>query len=216
MRRWGIFVVLLGVLIGSSALALGFSVRGALRYDGAFGLEGELEYADRLDETLTWGVRASLQAIPLSDVVLIVPNGFLEYRQGLIQDGPTALSGYGKLELGIGELPQFFPRAVLSAGVEGRMPLMDGLDGFAQSGAYFDFIVTNRARLGVTGRVGAILIPFVPYLGAEYYYDFYPQTGVPKVYLGSLMYLSPQFFWGLEGGFDPSAFVRVLFQFSER
>jgi hypothetical protein len=161
-------------------------------------------------------VRASLQAIPVSNVVLIVPNGFLEYRQGLLQDGPTVLSAYGKLELGIGELPRFFPRAVLTAGAEGRMPLADGVDGFVQSSLYFDFIVTNRARLGVTGRVGAILIPFVPYLGAEVYYDFYPATGVPKVYLGSLMYLSPQLFLGLEGGFDPGLFVRLVFQFSER
>lgn len=216
MRRWGTFVVLLGVLVGSSAFALGFSVRGALWYFGQVGLEAEAEYADQLDQHLTWGVRASFQGLPLSSPVLIIPNGFLEYRQNLFQDTGTTLSGYGKLELGIGEVPQFFPRAVLTAGADGRMPLTEGIDGFAQASTYFDFIVTNRARLGVTGRVGAIIIPFVPYVGAEYYYDFYPQASVPKVYAGSLLYLSRQFFVGLEGGFDPGAFVRLIFQFSER
>lgn len=216
MRRLGIVVAVLGVWAGSSALALGFSVRGALWYFGQFGLEAELEYADKLDQNLTWGVRASFQGLPLSSPVLIVPNGFIEYRQTLLQDAGTSLSGYGKLELGIGEVPQFFPRAVVTAGADGRMPVSDGADGFAQGSTYFDFIPTNRARLGVAGRVGAIIIPFVPYVGAEYYYDLIPKTSVPKVYAGSLLYLSPQFFVGLEGGFNPGGFVRLLFQWSER
>jgi len=216
MRRLGIFVMLLGMWVGSSALALGFSVRGALWYFGAFGLEAEAEYADKLDQNLTWGVRASFQGLPLSSPVLIVPNGFIEYRQNLLQDVNTTLSGYGKLEMGIGLVPQFFPRAVLTAGADGRTPVAEGIDGFAQTSTYFDFIPTNRVRLGVTGRVGAVLIPFIPYLGAEYYYDFIPKTSVPKVYAGSLMYLSPQIFVGLEGGFNPGGFVRLLFQWSER
>lgn len=216
MRLIGRLLLLAVLLLGSSAFALGFSVRGALRFDGKFGLEGEVEYADRLDAKITWGVRASLRAIPLSDpLILIVPGGFIEYRQTLLDD-KTTVSGYGKAELGVGLLPQFFPRLVLTGGLDGRTPIAEDLDGFAQVSTYFDFIVTNRAKLGLTGRVGAILIPFVPYVAFDLNYDFYPATVGSNIYAGTLLYLSPQFFLGLEAGFDPGGYVRLFFQWSER
>ena len=217
MRLMGKLFLLTMLLISSSALALGFSVRGAVRFDGKFGLEGEVEYADKLDPKITWGVRASLRAIPLSDpVVLIVPNGFIEYRENLLEDKTTVLSGYGKAEVGIGWLPQFFPRLVLTGGIDGRTPLADGIDGFGQASSYFDFIVTNRAKLGLTGRVGAIIVPVVPYVGFDLNYDFYPGSFGRNLHLGNLLYLSEQFFLGLEGGFDTSGYVRLFFQWSER
>lgn len=107
MRLMGRLLLLVVLLAGSSAFALGF--------DGRLGLEGEAEYADRLDARVTWGVRA----IPLSDpLILIVPGGFAVYRETPLEEGATVLSAYGKAKAGIGWLPQF-PQFFL--GLEARL-----------------------------------------------------------------------------------------------
>jgi hypothetical protein len=213
MKR--VILMLTMLVLGSLAVAQGFAIRGAFPFNlssNKLGLEGELEYNAKLDANLTWGVRLSAQKIPLDggDLTLIVPNGFIEYRVAL----QTATSAYGKAELGIGILPQFFPRVVLTGGFDSRYTL-GGVEVIGQTSAYFDFIVTNRAKLGATGRFGVLLIPLVPYLAADINYEFYKSQFVPKVYAGSLLFLSPQFFLGLEGGTDSDPFVRLFFQFSQ-
>ncbi len=216
------FLVVLVFAISQQAAALGFSVRGAFQYNFAasnpFGLEGEIEYSDKLNEQITWGVRASVQdsALGFNDVILIVPNAYISYRTEIYRQDRATASAYGTLELGLGLLPQIFPRAVATIGMEGALPFTPELNGFAQSKLSFDFIVTNRAKITAEGRVGIIVIPFVPYLGANYAYDFYPSTGAAKIFLGSLMFLSPQFFIGLETGLDPNVYARLFFQFTER
>lgn len=213
MQRVWVFLAM--VILGSLAVAQGFAIRGAFPFNlssSKLGFEGELEYSAKLDANLTWGIKASAQKIPLDggDLVLILPGGFLEYRLTLM----AQTSAYAKAELGIGLSPQFFPRVVLSGGLDSRYQL-SGLEVFGQTSAYFDFIVTNRAKLGVTGRFGAIVVPFVPYLATDLNYDFYPARFVPKLYAGSLLFLLPQFFLGLEGGVDTNGFVRLFFQFSQ-
>jgi len=221
MRRWLWVVSLIVALLGSSALALGFSVRGATRYDigsNKFGLEGELEYADKLNDNLTWGVRASVRKIPLldGDLTLLVPNLFAEFRQTVEGDDKRVVSWYGRAELALGLSPQIFPRTVLSIGADSRFPLSESLDGFLQLSGYWDFIVTNRSRLGLKGRAGAIMVPFVPYLAFDLNYDLYPGQFNPNIFAGTLLYLSQQFFLGLEGGYDTNAYLRLFFEFSER
>lgn len=213
MKR--VFLVLALMVVGSLAMAQGFAIRGAFPFNlnsNKLGAEAEVEYNGRLDANLIWGLRVSLQQIPLDggQTTLIFPNGYLEYRVPL----QTGVSGYGRAELGVGILPQFFPRVVLTGGLDSRYAL-GGLEVIGQASAYFDFIVTNRAKLGLTGRFGTLLIPLVPYLAADLSYDLYPQTFVPKVYAGTLLFLSPQFFLGLEGGTDTTPFVRLFFQFSQ-
>lgn len=221
MRRWWMVFMMGALVLGSSAFALGFSVRGAVRYDfGAnkLGLEGELEYADTLDANLTWGVRLSTRAVPLdAPLVLIVPNGFVEYRTALKEGAELTSSAYARAEVGIGWLPQFFPRLVLSGGIDNRYAELLGLkDVFVQSKVSLDFIPTERLTPGLETRIGLIIIPFVPYLAAGVDYNFVNSTLSPKLFAGSLLFLSPQFFLGLEGGIDPSGFVRLFFQFAER
>jgi hypothetical protein len=195
-------------VLASSALGAGFSVRAALNYP--LGLEGELEYAAIVEPGLTWGVRLSAQKTPDADLVLIIPNAFIEYRKTVKEN--TSL--YSKLELGIGWLPQFFPRAVLTLGIDSRYSLA-GLDVVSQASIYLDFIVTNRAKLGSTGRFGLIVIPFVPFIGLDLSQEFYSNTFTPKLYAGSLLYLSQQLFIGLETGSSNGAYARLFFQFSE-
>ncbi|GEM83394.1 hypothetical protein [Meiothermus hypogaeus] len=219
-RGWRVWI-LLAVVLGSTAFALGFSVRGAVRYDlgsNKLGLEGELEYADQLDANLTWGVRLSTRAVPWDGpLVLIVPNGFIEYRTALKESPELSSSAYARAEVGLGWLPQFFPRLVLSGGIDNRYAEFVGLkDVFVQSKLSLDFIPTERLTPGLETRVGLILVPFVPYLAAGVDYNFVNSTLSPKLYAGSLLFLSPQFFLGLEGGLDPSGFVRLFFQFAER
>ncbi len=221
MRRWWMALMLLAVLLGGSAVAQGFSVRGAVRYDfglNKLGLEGELEYADKLDANLSWGVRLSTRAVPWdAPLVLIVPNGFVEYRTALKESAELTSSAYARVEVGIGWLPQFFPRLVLSGGIDNRYAELLGLkDVFVQSKVSLDFIPTERLTPGMETRVGLIVIPFVPYLATGLDYNFVSSTLSPKLFAGSLLFLSPQFFLGLEGGLDPSGFVRLFFQFAER
>ena len=209
-----VMLVLTVLVLGSLGMAQGFAIRGALPFNltsNKLGLEGELEYNAKLDTNLTWGVRLSAQQIPLDggNLTLIVPNGYIEYRVPL----QANVSAYGKAELGIGILPQFFPRVVLTGGLDSRYAL-GGLEVIGQTSAYFDFIVTNRAKLGATGRFGVLLIPLVPYLAADLNYEFYNGRFIPKVYAGSLLFLSPQFFLGLEGGTDSDPFIRLFFQFT--
>lgn len=213
MRR--VLVLLAIMMLGGLAMAQGFAIRGAFPFNlgsSQLGFEGELEYNSKLDANLTWGVKVSAQKIPLDggDLVLILPGGFLEYRFNLM----SQTSAYAKAELGIGLSPQFFPRLVLTGGLDSRYQV-SGLEVFGQTSAYFDFIVTNRAKLGVTGRFGAIAIPFVPYVAADLNYNFYPAVLVPKLFAGSLLFLSPHLFLGLEGGIDTNGFVRLFFQFSQ-
>ncbi len=220
MKKLWIVFMLGVILLGSSGLALGFSVRGAVRYDfglSKVGLEGELEYADRLDANLIWGVRISARAVPLdSPLVLLAPNGFIEYRTTLKDSTALTSSLYARAEVGLGWLPQFFPRLVLSAGIDNRYKLAGLEDVFVQSKLSLDFIPTERLTPGLETRVGLIVIPFVPYLAAGLDYNFLNSTLSPKLYAGSLMFLSPEFFLGLEAGIDPSGFVRLFFQFAER
>ncbi len=221
MRRWWMLLMLLAVLLGGSAVGQGFSVRGAVRYDlgpNKLGLEGELEYADKLDASLTWGVRLSTRAVPLdAPLVLIVPNGFVEYRTALKESAELTSSAYARAEVGLGWLPQFFPRLVLSGGIDNRYTELLGLkDVFVQSKVSLDFIPTERLTPGLETRVGLIVIPFVPYLAAGLEYNFVSSTLSPKFFAGSLLFLSPQFFMGLEGGVDPNGFLRLCFQFAER
>ncbi|MCX7782349.1 MAG: hypothetical protein N2318_01750 [Meiothermus sp.] len=219
-RGWRV-LILLAVVLGSSAFALGFSVRGAVRYDlglNKLGLEGELEYADPLDANLTWGVRLSTRAIPWdAPLVLIVPNGFIEYRTTLKESAELSSRAYARAEVGLGWLPQFFPRLVLLGGIDNRYAEFLGLkDVFVQSKLSLDFIPTERLTPGLETRLGLIVIPFVPYLAAGLDYNFVNSTLSPKLFAGSLLFLSPQFFLGLEGGLDPNGFVRLFFQFAER
>jgi hypothetical protein len=214
-------LMLLAVVLGSSAFALGFSVRGAVRYDlglNKLGLEGELEYADKLDTNLSWGVRLSTRAVPLdAPLVLIVPNSYVEYRAALKDSAELTSSAYARAEVGLGWLPQFFPRLVLSGGIDNRFAELLGLkDVFVQSKVSLDFIPTERLTPGLETRVGLIVIPFVPYLAAGVDYNFVSSTLSPKLFAGSLLFLSPQFFLGVEGGLDPSGFVRLFFQFAQR
>ncbi|HEU4740484.1 MAG TPA: hypothetical protein VFS50_02665 [Meiothermus sp.] len=211
-RRWTMGLALLLVAIGW-AQAAGFSVRGALRYDGGgFGAEGEAGFGQKLSPQLEVGAKLSLRAIPFSDpLILIVPNAFAEYRSSLAE----GVQGVGRAELGLGILPQLFPRVYLSGGVDARYKLAD-LDVFGQARLNFDFIPTNRATPSLSGRFGAILIPFVPYAGGELGYNLVSAASSLNVFVGSLLYLSPQFFVGLEGGFNNGGYLRLVAEFDER
>jgi len=205
MRRWWMALMLLAGVLGSSAFAQGFSLRGAVRYDlgpNKLGFEGELEYADKLEANLSWGLRLSTRAVPWdAPLVLIVPNGFVEYRTALQESKELTSSVYARAEVGIGWLPQFFPRLVLSGGIDNRYAEVLGLkDVFVQGKASLDFIPTERLTPGLETRVGLVVIPFVPYLAAGVDYNFISSTLSPKLVAGSLLFLSPQFFLGLGGG----------------
>lgn len=218
MKRM-LVLAFLGLISG--AFAAGFSVQGAYRYnfDGSPNtLEGEFGYSDYLMPGLEVGGRLALQLDPLGQAWTVLPYGFAEYRQTLFSEGSTAVSGYGRFELGLGtsSLAPFFPRTVLAAGLDGRTSLGDGLDGFGQFKLSHDFIITNRSKIGLSSRVGLIAIPFVPYVAAEYSYDLYPSTSNLNLYVGSLLYLSRQFFVGLEGGYNNHSYIRFFASFGER
>lgn len=200
-----------------SAYAQGFSVRGATTVNfgtGNVSVSAEAEYAFKLSSEWKIGIKSTFSLDPISDndIVLIVPNLFTNFETTLYDWDGKPFDTTAKLELGLGVLPRIFPRLLLSGEAQQKTLLAVGVSGFALATASFDFVVTNRAEIGLSIRTGAVIVPFVPYLTGGVTYDLYPGTGSFTLALGSLIYFTPESFVGLEVGFNPGGFVRVFFQ----
>lgn len=211
--------------------AEGFSVRGAFRaaLNSSLNLQAEAGYSDLVLPGLEVGGRLAvdLTAEPITggDVIGIQGStsvllyGFAEYRKTLSNNRTDA---FGRGELGVGYLfsPEpstFFPRAVLSTGLEGSSVFNENIKSFGQLKASFEFVPTDRATLGSSQRIGFIIIPFVPYVASESYYNFTKGEPDFSAYLGSLLYFSEQLFLGVDVGVNnDTGYARVFTSFTER
>lgn len=230
MRLSGKVLVVWTILVCSPVLAEGFSVQGAFRakLNGSFNIQGEGGYSDTVLPGLEVGGRLALDltVAPIvgGDVIGIYAEtsillyGFAEYRKTLSNNTTDA---FGRGELGVGYLfsnrNTFFPRVVLSTGLEGSSPFNETMDSFGQLKASFEFIPTDRAKLGSSQRIGLIIIPFVPYVASESYYNFIDESVDFYAYVGSLLYFSEQVFIGADVGVNNNTgYARVFANFTER
>jgi hypothetical protein len=217
------------ILVCSTAFAEGFSVQGAFRanLNGALIIQGEGGYSDQVLPGLEVGGRLALDLNPVGDSTSILLYGFAEYRktvleQTLYEENDLATQAFARGELGVGYLfsdarNTFFPRAVLSTGLEGSSPFSTSMKTFGQLKASFEFIPTDRAKLGSSQRIGFIIIPFVPYVASEFYYNFIDESVDFYAYAGSLLYFSEQIFIGVDLGVNNNTpYARVFANFTER
>jgi hypothetical protein len=224
VRVLGWLVICLG--FGTMVLAEGFSVQGAFRANlrGSPIFQAEGGYSDLVLPELEVGGRLALDMNPLGEKTSVLLYGFADYRKTLQN---TTTVAFGRGELGVGylfseERNTFFPRAVLSTGLEGSSPFNENIDSFGQLKASFEFVPTDRAKLGSSQRVGFIIIPFVPYIASESYYNFIDGSSEFSAYLGSLLYFSEQLFVGADLGVNSTGadtttgYARVFANFTER
>jgi hypothetical protein len=216
--------------------AEGFSVRGAFRaaLDTSLNLQAEAGYSDLVLPGLEVGGRLAIDLIAeptlRGDVIStetstsVLLYGFAEYRKTLSNEITDA---FARGELGVGylfsaERNTFFPRAVLSTGLEGSSVFNENIKTFGQLKASFEFVPTDRAKLGSAQRVGFIIIPLVPYIASESYYNFINGSSEFSAYTGSLLYFSEQLFIGLDVGIKDSVtdntagYARIFTSFTER
>ena len=218
------FIPLLLIVLLGQTYAEGFGVQAAFRYDFDGDLIGQAEsgYSAKVLPNLEVGGRLALDLNPIGESTTVLAYGFGEYRTSLLEQAGTTTSAYARAELGAGyisseELNTFFPRGVVAVGIDGRSPSTDTIDGFGQVKLSFDYIPTNRTKFGVSHRIGLIIIPVVPYIAFEVAYDLTPQEVDLKVYAGSLLYLSQQFFLGVDvGTTNAVGYARLFASFSER
>lgn len=218
------FLAFITVALFSQGFAEGFAVQAAFRYDFDGDLIGQAEggYSAKVLPSLEVGGRLALDLNPIGESTTVFAYGFGEYRNALLEEAGTTTSAYVRAELGAGYinsevLKTFFPRGVVAVGVDGRSPTAGTIDGFGQFKLSFDYVPTNRAKFGVSNRVGLIVIPVVPYVAFEVTYDLTPQEVDVKAYVGSLLYLSPQFFLGVDVGMNNAVgYARLFASFSER
>jgi hypothetical protein len=222
--------------LGNVVLAEGFTVQGAFRaaLDSSLNLQAEAGYSDLVLPGLEVGGRLAvdLTAEPTlrGDVIStetstsVLLYGFAEYRKTLSNNTADA---FGRGELGVGylfsvERNTFFPRAVLSTGLEGSSVFNENIKSFGQLKASFEFVPTDRAKLGSSQRIGLIIIPLVPYVASESYYNFIDGSSEFSAYAGSLLYFSEQLFIGLDVGIKDSetdnatVYAKVFTSFTER
>jgi hypothetical protein len=180
---------------GGMTYAEGFSVQGAFRanLNGSPIIQGEGGYSDQVLPGLEVGGRLALDLNPVGEKTSVLLYGFAEYRktvlaQSIIAENDLATQAFARAELGVGylfseERNTFFPRAVLQTGLEGSSPFSATLKTFGQLKASFEFIPTDRAKLGSSQRIGFIAIPFVPYVASESYYNFIGGTSDVYAYV---------------------------------
>jgi hypothetical protein len=217
------------LVVGGMVCAEGFSVQGAFRanIDGSLIIQGEGGYSNQVLPGLEVGGRLALDLNPVGDKTSVLLYGFAEYRKTVLErtvfvESDVATQAFGRGELGMGylfsaERNTFFPRAVLSTGLEGSSPFSVNLKTFGQLKASFEFIPTDRAELGSSQRIGFIAIPFVPYVASESYYNFTGGTSDVYAYVGSLLYFSEQIFIGADLGVNnDTGYARVFANFTER
>jgi hypothetical protein len=215
--------LVLGV-VASMACAEGFSVQGAFRanLNGSWIIQGEGGYSDQVLPGLEVGGRLALDLNPVGEKTSVLLYGFAEYRKAVLEGETASTSAFGRGELGVGyffsaERDTFFPRVVLSGGLEGSSTFNETIDSFGQLKASFEFIPTDRAKLGSSQRIGFIIIPFVPYVASESYYNFIDESVDFYAYVGSLLYFSEQIFVGADLGVNNNTgYARVFANFTER
>jgi hypothetical protein len=195
--------------------------------DGSLILQGEGGYSDQVLPGLEVGGRLALDLNPVGEKTFILLYGFAEYRktfleQSVLSENDWVTQAFARGELGVGylfseERNTFFPRAILQTGLEGSSPFSVNLKTFGQLKASFEFIPTDRAKLGSSQRIGFIAIPFVPYVASESYYNFIGGTSDVYAYVGSLLYFSEQIFMGADLGINNNTgYARVFANFTER
>jgi hypothetical protein len=229
MRLAAKVLVVWTILVCSTVFAEGFSVQGVFRanLNGSLIIQGEGGYSDTVLPGLEVGGRLALDLNPVGDSTSILLYGFAEYRKTLLEqtvyeENDVATQAFARGELGVGylfsdERNTFFPRAVLSMGLEGSSPFSVSMKTFGQLKASFEFIPTDRAKLGSSQRIGFIIIPFVPYVASESYYNFVDESVDFYAYVGSLLYFSEQIFIGVDLGVNNNTgYARVFANFTER
>ncbi len=234
MRVFRILAWLTLILVfgGNLVLAEGFSVRGAYRaaLDGYITLQVEGGYSDLVVPELEVGGRLAVDLNVLGtqgSETSILLYGFADYRKTVQTIKGDSTIAFGRGELGVGylfssESNTFFPRVVLSTGLEGSSAFNDTIDSFGQLTASFEFVPTARAKFGSSQRIGFIIIPFVPYIASESYYNLIGGTSEFSAYAGSLLYFSEQLFIGLDVGVKNSevtnaaGYARIFTSFTER
>lgn len=215
IKRWLSLAICGVVLALAPTQAAGFSLRGAFKLagNGPF-VAAEAGYSDKLSAEIEIGGRLGFDG----ETKVILPYVFAEYRRDLHKEGSATIQVVSRGELGLGYaygLSSIVPRLQFFGGIDARYPL-GGIEAFGQARATFDFIPTNRLKPGVSGRFGAILIPFVPFVGTELSYNFLGGVFDSNFFAGTLLYLSPQFNMGLEAGSGSNGYVRLFAQFEER
>jgi hypothetical protein len=221
--------LVVSLMFSTMVLAEGFSVQGAFRANlkGSPIFQAEGGYSDLVLPGLEVGGRLALDMNPIGEATSFLLYGFADYRKTVQTRGEFSTVAFARSELGVGylfseERNTFFPRAVLSTGLEGSSPFNETIDSFGQLKASFEFVPTDRAKLGSSQRVGFIIIPFVPYIASESYYDFIDGSSEFSAYLGSLLYFSEQLFVGADLGVNSTGadtttgYARVFANFTER
>jgi hypothetical protein len=203
--------------------AEGFSVQGAFRanLDGSLIFQAEGGYSDLVLPGLEVGGRLAIDMNPIGDSTSVLLYGFADYRKTVQRINEDATAAFARGELGVGYLfsdtRTFFPRAVLSTGLEGSSAFNETIKTFGQLKASFEFVPTDRATFGSSQRIGFIIIPFVPYIASESYYNFTKGESDFYAYVGSLLYFSEQLFVGVDVGVNNNTgYARVFTSFTER
>lgn len=226
-RVLGCFMTTL--LAGNFVLAEGFSVQGAFRanLNGSLIFQAEGGYSDLVLPELEVGGRLAVDMNPIGDSTSVLLYGFADYRKTVQTINADSTVAFGRGELGVGYLfsstrNTFFPRAVLSTGLEGSSVFNENIKTFGQLKASFEFVPTDRATFGSSQRIGFIIIPFVPYVASESYYNFTKSEADFYAYVGSLLYFSEQLFVGVDVGVNNAGtenavgYARVFTSFTER